>query len=312
MTDQSSASTEPWPAPVISVSPVWLAAPGRGEDLPVRISAPSVGSDLPVIVFAHGNGKSLDDYGPLVQFWAGNGFVVLQCTHLDSRRIALAADDPRKARIWRYRVEDLQRILDNLDTLLQIIPGLKGRVDPTRIGGVGHSFGGHTIGMMMGARILDDEGRPGESLTDPRIKAGVLLATAGRGGEDRTDLARMQLPYLNPDFSQMGTPALVVSGDHDVMSFLTSRGGDWGEDPYYLSPAPKALFRVFGGEHLLGGISGFEAKETTDENPARVAAVQKVTLAWLRQALSKDGVVGETDQAALMAAAGSAGVIECK
>ena len=35
----------------------------------------------------------------------------------------------------------------------------------------------------------------------------------------------------------------------------------------------------------LGGIAGCEARETTDENPERVALIQRVTLACLRHAL---------------------------
>lgn len=37
-----------------------------------------------------------------------------------------------------------------------------------------------------------------------------------------------------------------------------------------------------GGEHALGGIPGFDAKETTDEDPDRLEAVARMTWAWLR------------------------------
>ena len=36
--------------PIISVRPVTLAAPNRGQDLRVRVSAPTTGRDLPVVV----------------------------------------------------------------------------------------------------------------------------------------------------------------------------------------------------------------------------------------------------------------------
>jgi hypothetical protein len=42
---------------------------------------------------------------------------------------------------------------------------------------------------------------------------------------------------------------------------------------------------LFGGEHMLGGISGYLVTETTDENAERVAAVQRLTCAYLRSAL---------------------------
>lgn len=82
------------PTPVVSVKPVVLSAPGRGEDLRVRVSAPTTGHDLPVIVFSHGYSWSMDGYAPLADFWAARGFVVLQPTHLDSRTLDLPADDP--------------------------------------------------------------------------------------------------------------------------------------------------------------------------------------------------------------------------
>ena len=61
-------------------------APDRPVPLEVRVSAPAAGTNLPVVVFSHGNGWNLDGYSPLTAFWASHGFVVIQPTHLDSRR----------------------------------------------------------------------------------------------------------------------------------------------------------------------------------------------------------------------------------
>jgi hypothetical protein len=66
----------------------------------------------------------------------------------------------------------------------------------------------------------------------------------------------------------------------------TETGGpDWHADPYVLSPGPKSLLTLFDAEHGLGGISGYDVAETTDENPDRVAAVQQLTWAYLRTQL---------------------------
>lgn len=273
--------------PVISVKPVVLSAPDRGEDLQVRVSAPATGNQLPIIIFSHGFGWSLDGYVPLVDYWAAHGFVVIQPTHLDSRTLNLPPDDSRTPLIWRFRVEDLKYILDQLDLIEASVPGLSGRLDRSRIAAAGHSWGGQTVSMLLGARVLDANGEPGEDMSDSRIKAGVLLATTGMGGADLTPFAAEHFPFMNPSFSEMRTPTLVVAGDHD-QSLLSTRGPDWFTDPYFLSPGSKSLLTLFGAEHSLGGIAGYNVAETTDENPERVALLQQLTWSFLRDALNLD------------------------
>lgn len=298
-------------APVVSVKPVVLSAPGRGEDLQVRVSAPAVGSELPIIVFSHGFGWSLDGYGPLVDYWAAHGFVVIQPTHLDSRTLNLAPEDPRTPRIWRFRVEDLKLILDQLDLIEASVPGLSGRLDRSRIAAAGHSWGGQTVSMLLGARVLDHNGEPGEDMSDSRIKAGVLLATTGKGGADLSPFAAEHFPFMNPSFAEMSTPTLVVAGDHD-QSRLSTRGPDWFTDPYFLSPGRKSLLTLFGAEHSLGGISGYSVAETTDESPERVGLIQRLTLAYLRNALDIEDSSWPAARAALEDSVIPLGRIESK
>ncbi|MET8413953.1 alpha/beta fold hydrolase [Streptomyces sp. NPDC005195] len=275
------------PTPVVSVKPVVLPAPGRGEDLKVRVSAPTTGHDLPVIVFSHGYSWSMDGYAPLADFWAARGFVVLQPTHLDSRTLDLPADDPRTPLIWRFRVEDMKRVIDRLDLLEASVPGLEGRLDQNRVAVAGHSWGAQTASMLLGARVLDSAGVPGEDMSDPRVSAGVLLAAPGRGGDDLSPFAAEHLPFMNPSFDDLTAPVLVVAGDQDK-SALSVRGPDWFTDPYFLSPAGKSLLTLFGAEHSLGGIPGYAVAETTDESPERVALIQQFTWAFLRGALDPE------------------------
>ncbi len=83
----------------------------------------------------------------------------------------------------------------------------------------------------------------------------------------------------------MTTPTLVVVGENDLSPHLTVRGADWHADPYRLSNGPKCLLTIAGGGHCLGGISGYDAAETVDESPERVATVQRLTFAYLRSTL---------------------------
>lgn len=289
-------------SPILSVKPLVLDAPERGTALELRVSAPATGDGLPVIVFSHGFGWSLDGYGPLTDHWAARGFVVVQPTHLDARRLGIPADDPRTPTIWRQRALDAKHVLDQLDRVEASIPGLAGRVDRERVAAVGHSFGAQTASVLLGARVRDADGRPGEDLSDARVRAGVLLAPAGTGGEDLSPFAAEHFPFMNPSFETLTTRALVVVGDRDD-SPLTVRGPDWTADPYHLSPGAESLLTLFGGEHSLGGIPGWEVAETTDESPARVALVQRLTTAYLRHAL---GVESDSWAAARADLAGDA------
>ncbi len=309
--DSAEAIPVSAPSPVVSVGPVVLSAPGRGEDVQVRVSAPATGHELPIIVFSHGFGLSLNDYAPLVDFWAARGFVVIQPTHLDSTTLNIAPDDPRYPEIWRFRVEELKRILDQLDRIEASVPGLGGRLDRRHIAVAGHSWGGQTASTLLGARVLDADGVPGEDLSDSRIKAGVLLSTTGTGGADLTPFAAENFPFMSPSFADMTTPALVIAGDRD-QSALSVRGPDWFTDPYFLSPGPKSLLTLFGAEHSLGGISGYSVTGTTDENPERVALIQRLTWAYLRSALYPADPSWSVTSAALMERANPLGRIESK
>ncbi len=300
------------PAPVVSVKPVTLKAPERGADLHVRVSAPAAGGALPIIVFSHGFGSSLEAYGPLTDFWAAHGFAVIQPTHLDSRTVGLAQGDPRAPRLWRLRVDDMKRILDHLDLLEAAVPGLAGRFDRGRIAAAGHSFGGQTAAILLGLRVTDPETGTAEDLSDPRVTAGVLMATAGEGGDHLTPYAAENLPWLREvDFSHLTPPALVVAGDEDELP-VTTRGPEWITEPYTLSPGGKSLLTVFGGEHSLGGIAGYEAKETTDENPDRLSLVQRTTWAYLRHALGVEDASWGSVQRSLAQSTAPLGRIESK
>ena len=279
-------------APVLSFSPVVLPVPGRAVDLQVRVSAPVTGSELPVILLSHGHGpsnhlSSLNGYAPLASFWAAHGFVVIQPTHLDSKTLDLRdSDDPEAPLYWRSRAEDMKRILDQLDVIEATVPQLPGRLDRSRVAVAGHSMGGHTASLLLGARLTDPDDGTDVNLAEPRIKAGVLLAAPGRGGDALSEFAAKNYSFfLTTDFSEMTTPALVVAGDKDASAHLTVRGPDWHTDPYVLSPGPKSLLTLFGAEHGLGGVAGYDAAETTDENPELVAAVARLTWAYLRTEL---------------------------
>ena len=306
----SNSLAEDGSSAVLSIAPIILPLPGRGVDLHVRVSAPIAGDALPVILFSHGNGQSLHAYGPLADYWAAHGFAVIQPTHLDSRMLALAQDDPRRPQLWRFREEDLTAILNSLDRIEGEAPMIRGRLDRSRIAVAGHSWGGQTAGTLLGVTHPDPDDGSVVNRKDARIKAGVLLAAPG-SGNDLTEHAARTFPFMYPDFSTMTAPTLIVVGDHDT-GRLSTRGAHWWRDAYDLSPSPKALLTAFGGEHSLGGIPGYEARETTDERPQRVSAIQRLSAAFLRSALYPGDPAWREAIAALAAGIAPEGSIETK
>ncbi|MGW3329857.1 alpha/beta hydrolase family protein [Streptomyces rubiginosohelvolus] len=297
------------PSPVLSVAPLVLPTPDRAVDLELRVSlplpptgtgAPGDGDRLPVILLSHGQGhsnnlSSLNGYAPLVAYWAAHGFAVIQPTHLSSTTLSLPPETPGAPMYWRSRAEDMSRLIDRFDEIEAGVPGLAGRLDRDRIAVVGHSMGAHTAGLLLGASLTDPDDGTEVELADPRIRAGVVLAGPGRGGDAITPPMAEALPFLTTtDFSRMATPALVVRGEKDESAHLTVMGPDWHADPYVLAPGPKTLLTLFEAEHGLGGISGYDVAETTDENPARVTAVAHLTSAYLRGVLYGDDAAWRT------------------
>ncbi|MDT0445131.1 alpha/beta hydrolase family protein [Streptomyces johnsoniae] len=287
---------DPVPAsPVLSIAPVTLPTQDRAVDLQLRISAPVSGTDLPIVLLSHGHGpsnflSSLYGYGPLRNFLAARGFAVLQPTHLDSAMLGLRdADDPEAPLYWRTRATDMSFVLDHLDSAEEALPSLRGRLDRTRIAVVGHSMGGYTASLLLGARSIDPADGSPIDLAEPRLTAGVLMSAPGHGGDSLSEYAKEHYPVLSgTDFSFMNRPALVIGGAEDLSTHLNVRGPDWYTDAYALSPGRKALLQLHGAGHALGGVSGYDAAEATDENPELADAALWLTWAFLRTELGLD------------------------
>lgn len=298
--------------PVVSISPVTVPSPGRIVDLQIRVSAPTTGHNLPIILLSHGQGmsnnlSSLNGYGPMANFWAAHGFVVIQPTHLSSKSLSLDPTTPGAPLFWQSRAEDMRTILDQLDHIESSVPEIKGRLDRDRIAIAGHSMGGHTANVLLGMTVRDPDGTDTViSLFEPRIKAGIVLAAPGNGGSDLSAFASEHYSFLrHPSFASMKTPTLVVVGDEDASAYLTVRGADWHADPYTLSPGPKALLTVAGGKHGLGGVSGYDVAEAVDdESPERLAGVQRLTWAYLRSTLYPGDPAWDVARAALNSVGG--------
>lgn len=302
--------------PIFSYHPVTLPVEGRPVDLQMKVSAPASGDNLPVIILSHGHGRSnflssLHGYAPLVDFLASQGFVVIQPTHLNSKTLALPVG-PEGITFWKSRPKDIQFILDNLQQIISVVPGLSERVNTTNIAAVGHSLGGHTVAMLAGMEVTDPVTGEKVNFAEPRLKASVMIGLPG-GPEGLNETGRKLFgnPISGTDFSTMTLPALVVNGDKDMNPNFSDLE-NWRADAYYHSPAPKSLLTIFDGEHIFGGISGYDVSETTDENPDRVSFLSMSIIAYLRSAFDENDTSWEEVKQELKKSSDAKGSIESK
>ena len=188
---------------------------------------------------------------------------------------------------WRSRVEDMTAILDQLEAIETAVPAIAGHIDRDRIAVIGHSMGGQTAGLLLGARLTDPNDLDAQDvdMREPRISAGIMLTAPGNGGASLSEMAASRYSFFNPDFSHLTTQTLVVVGSDDASPHLTVRGPAWHADAYHDSAGADALLTMIGGKHGLGGIAGYDAKETDDEDPERLEITLRMTWAYLRSAL---------------------------
>ncbi|KAG9255843.1 Alpha/Beta hydrolase protein [Emericellopsis atlantica] len=292
------------PLPVFSIAPVTIPYPNRPVDLQLRVSAPVLSSTaakqpLPIVIISHGMGRSnwlnsLAGYEPLTHYWASQGFVVLLPTHLAAVSLGLPPPAADNGMFWQDRPGEISFLIDHLDTLETLVPQLQGRLDKTNIAVAGHSLGGFTASLLLGATNTSPITGTTVRAHDPRVKAGVVLGGTGHGGDSLSDNGRKMVPFYDVNFDTMRTPALIMAGDADLSPHLTDRGPDWHWDGYTHAPGPKDLFKVRGGGHGFGGVAGWSAAETDDESPERLAVVQRVSSAYLRTALYGDDAWART------------------
>ena len=229
------------PTPVGSIPDVVLTDATRNTDVKVTIDYPTRGGPHPVLVISPGYGGSNRSYVGLASYWAANDYVVFRVNHgnlIQAARVTSADDvwNHSTPQDFRNRARDVAFVLDSLETLTQRFPELEGKIDATKIGVAGHSYGAHTAMLLGGARTF-----PGAvSYADPRIKAIVAMSPQGPS-ETRG--------FTNESWAELRVPALFLTGTND-QGAAESETPAWRAEAFRLSPAgDKWLATIEGARH---------------------------------------------------------------
>jgi CubicO group peptidase (beta-lactamase class C family)/predicted dienelactone hydrolase len=235
----------------------------RNKDLTMRITYPESDGPFPIILFAHAVRRKRDDFEPLAEHWAANGYVVLQADHNDTGR--MGAD-------WRERARDMSFMIDSLGAIEDRVPMLASRMDARRIGAGGHYIGAYAACAMGG---MKGKGfGPGSDMADfmdPRVGALLLLSPQGRGQE------------LNENsWNEIDIPMFVASGSR-MPSRRTSNPPEWRTEPYrFANPGDKYLLWM---EDMDGSYAGLCSG---DIDPESARIVRDVTTAFWDAHLKSD------------------------
>ncbi len=297
----------------------------RDRTVPVRIYAPRTGDKLPVIIFSHGLGGSRDGYSYLGRHWASRGYVVVHPEHEGSdrdllergagagnlRKLEQAAADPVNA---RNRAQDVRFVITQLIEKVQ--PGssdstkiLKGRLNTSKIGMAGHSFGANTTmlvsGMQPGLRIPLTE-----SQKDPRIVAAVAMSIP---------VNRIDPEALGRMYEDVRIPVLHMTGTKDS-SPIDLHGPEVRRLPFdHSRNSDRTLILFEGGDHAVFAASPEEGshrrrvldrlRPATNYAPMQAVILESSTQFW-NCWLKEDKVAAQWLETQLKEHVGSLGTVE--
>jgi pimeloyl-ACP methyl ester carboxylesterase len=220
---------------------------------PVGVKGP-----LPLIVFAHGWNSSPAAYEALLDTWAASGYLVAAPTFPDSA--STLPGDP----ISNYP----EQALDMSFVITQLLGGIAGPVDRSKIAVAGHSDGGTDVALLALNSIY----------ADPRIRAYLSLSGEIPAGVDGT-------------WSAATPGSLFVAVGTDDEYGLYPRA----QQIFTSADMPKVFVTLTGGDHL----------QTFIGDTPGAATMRAETVAFLRTVFASKQVASAQIAAALQPPAGS-------
>ncbi len=233
----------------------------------------------PLLVFSHCTECFRFSLHSIAERLASHGFVVAAPDHVDNTRFDATA--PLSNAFLAVRADDVSRVLDSLldANASQVPSSLRGKLDPAKVGVVGHSFGAVTAG-----KVVE---------RDARVRGGFLIA------------APVDSPFLNSGSLAAITRPLsyLLALEDNSISYV---GNGFIRDNFTKGPKPSWLIEVkdaghwtfsdiagLGGAYLPGCGAGMRDPDggvfTYLDNGLGRRIAQRSVTAWAAQLLRNDG-----------------------
>ncbi|CAA0079820.1 Uncharacterised protein [Halioglobus japonicus] len=261
------------PYAVSAIENFELPEAGDQRALSLSIYYPDASGPFPLILFSHGNWSDRHSYDRLIEHWVSHGYVVIAPDHLDCCGMARGIINSLRygnLGLIQARVDDLNRLLNDLPQLAETVSGLKGKIDRQRIALAGHSFGAFSAQQFGGAAALDPDSGQYQDALDTRVSAIVALSPPGPMFDEITA----------DSWSGLATPTLITTGTWDSQPTFWP---DWRDHLMSFEgavPGDKYALVVEGADHYLGNLICRTDREQPPQDDA-LTMVHIATTAFL-------------------------------
>ena len=166
----------------------------RDRNIPTTVYYPTSDKCFPLVIVSHGGGGDRNSLISHVTLLVSNGYVVAVPEHVKSNKsfvinlmkefnlsfldaLKIIAADKSE---WENRPRDISFLIDMAAVWNNSDVELAGKIDLSKIGVMGHSYGAYTTSAIMGALVNMPVGLT--DFSDTRVDAGLSISPQGPGG----------------------------------------------------------------------------------------------------------------------------------
>ncbi len=223
----------------------------RNRIIPTTVYYPIDGKNFPVIVISHGAGGNRTSLITHVLHLVKNGYVVIVPEHVGSNKDYLeylmgkgyTFKEALKEMVgntteWENRPKDISYVIDMAYIWNESDKDLKGKMDLSKIGILGHSYGAYTVMAVLGALVKMPYGIT--SFEDKRIKAGIAISPQGAGGNPKLD--RVNDYFFNGSWKNITKPISFFVESDDLV--------EWRKEPFNEILQNVYFLRFIASKHI--------------------------------------------------------------